>query len=164
MSDITYDCPYCRALLKEGTETCTVCGSKMNIAVLVCSHPGSILSPMLSNIFLHYVLDVWFEETVKPHTDGYCELIRYADYFICVVRYVEDARRIEEALKNRFNKYGLEIHPVKSRVISFGRYEKENADKLIFWDSRISVRNQYAGSSRLVGRPAVRNSRANARK
>jgi group II intron reverse transcriptase/maturase len=90
---------------------------------------GSILSPMLSNIFLHYVLDVWFEETVKTHTDGFCELIRYADDFICVVRYAEDARRIEEALKNRFNKYGLEIHPLKSRVISFGRYEKENADK-----------------------------------
>jgi group II intron reverse transcriptase/maturase len=90
---------------------------------------GSILSPMLSNIFLHYVLDGWFEETVKIHTDGFCELIRYADDFICVVRYVEDARRIEIALKNRFNKYGLEIHPVKSRVISFGRYEKENADK-----------------------------------
>jgi group II intron reverse transcriptase/maturase len=90
---------------------------------------GSILSPMLSNIFLHYVLDVWFEETVKTHTDGFCELIRYADDFICVVRYAEDARRIEEALKNRFNKYGLEIHPLKSRVISFGHYEKENADK-----------------------------------
>ena len=90
---------------------------------------GSILSPMLSNIFLHYVLDVWFEETVKTHTNGFCELIRYADDFICVVRYAEDARRIEKALKNRLNKYGLEIHPVKSRVISFGHYEKENADK-----------------------------------
>ena len=90
---------------------------------------GSILSPMLSNIFLHYVLDVWFEETVKTHTDGFCELIRYADDFICVVRYAGDAGRIEEALKNRFNKYGLEIHPVKSRVISFGHFEKENADK-----------------------------------
>jgi group II intron reverse transcriptase/maturase len=90
---------------------------------------GSILSPMLSNIYLHYVLDVWFEETVKTHTEGFCELIRYADDFICAVRYAEDARRIEEALKNRFNKYGLEIHPEKSRVISFGRHEKENADK-----------------------------------
>jgi group II intron reverse transcriptase/maturase len=90
---------------------------------------GSILSPMLSNIFLHYVLDVWFEETVKTHAGGFCELIRYADDFICAARYVEDARRIEEALKNRFNKYGLEIHPVKSRVISFGHYEKENAGK-----------------------------------
>ncbi len=88
---------------------------------------GSILSPMLSNIFLHYVLDLWFEETVKSHTDGFCELIRYADDFICVVQYARDAERIEKALKNRFRKYGLEIHPEKSRTVSFGRYEKENS-------------------------------------
>lgn len=94
-----------------------------------CGTPqGSILSPMLSNIFLHYVLDKWFEETVKEHT-GYCELIRYADDFVCLVRYAEDADRIERALKNRFEKYGLEIHPTKSRKISFGRYERENAEK-----------------------------------
>ena len=90
---------------------------------------GSILSPMLSNIFLHYVLDTWFEQTVKSHTRGHCELIRYADDFVCTVRYVDDARRIERALKNRFNKYGLEIHPTKSRTISFGRFERENAQK-----------------------------------
>ena len=90
---------------------------------------GSILSPMLSNIFLHYVLDTWFEETVKKHTRGYCELIRYADDFVCVVRYVDDAMRIERGLKNRFNKYGLEIHPEKSRAISFGRFERQNAKK-----------------------------------
>ncbi len=93
------------------------------------THQGSILSPMLSNIFLHYVLDVWFEKEVKTHTDGFCELIRYADDFICVVQYAGDAKRIEEVLKKRFNRYGLEIHPEKSRKISFGRYEKENADK-----------------------------------
>lgn len=95
-----------------------------------CGTPqGSIISPLLSNIFLHYVLDLWFEETVKKHTDGYCELIRYADDFVCTVRYEEDAARIEEALKNRFGKFGLEIHPAKSRVISFGRFEGENADR-----------------------------------
>jgi len=88
---------------------------------------GSILSPMLSNIFLHYVLDLWFEETVKTHVDGYCELVRYADDFICVVQLSGEAKRIETALKNRFSKYGLEIHPEKSRVVSFGRYEKQNA-------------------------------------
>lgn len=88
---------------------------------------GSILSPMLSNIFLHYVLDLWFEETVKRHVRGYCELIRYADDYVCVARYAEDAARIERALKNRFNKYGLEIHPDKSRKISFGRFEQTNA-------------------------------------
>ncbi|ARN57182.1 group II intron reverse transcriptase/maturase [Sedimentisphaera salicampi] len=90
---------------------------------------GSILSPILANIFLHYVLDEWFEATVKSHTTGYCELVRYADDFVCVVRYADDAERIEQALKNRFNKYGLEIHPTKSRRITFGRFEKENAVK-----------------------------------
>ena len=89
---------------------------------------GSILSPMLSNIFLHYVLDLWFEETVKAHTNGYCELIRYADDFICMVRYSTDAARIMKALKNRFSKYGLEIHPGKSRNISFGHFERQNAE------------------------------------
>ena len=88
---------------------------------------GSILSPILANIFLHYVLDTWFEKVVKSHVRGYCEIVRYADDFVCVVRYADDARRIERGLKNRFNKYGLEIHPTKSRKISFGRFERENA-------------------------------------
>ncbi len=88
---------------------------------------GSILSPMLANIFLHYVLDTWFETTVKNHVNGFCELVRYADDFVCVVRYAEDAARIEKALKNRFNKYELEIHPEKSRRFSFGRFERQHA-------------------------------------
>ena len=88
---------------------------------------GSILSPMLANIFLHYVLDEWFETTVKNHVRGFCELVRYADDFVCVVRYAEDAERIERAFKNRFNKYGLEIHPTKSRKMTFGHFERENA-------------------------------------
>ena len=88
---------------------------------------GSILSPMLANIFLHYVLDVWYETIVKTHVRGFCELIRYADDFVCLVRYGDDAGRIERGLKNRFNKYGLQLHPSKSRTISFGRFERENA-------------------------------------
>ena len=88
---------------------------------------GSILSPILANIFLHYVLDTWFETTVKSHVRGYCELVRYADDFVCVARYTDDARRIERGLRNRFNKYGLELHPAKSRNISFGRFERVNA-------------------------------------
>ena len=90
---------------------------------------GSILSPILANIFLHYVLDVWFEHTVKNHTQGYCELIRYADDFVCVVQYAYDAERIEKALKNRFSRFELEIHPKKSRKLSFGRFETVNAKK-----------------------------------
>lgn len=90
---------------------------------------GSILSPMLANIFLHYVLDTWFETTVKNHVRGFCEMVRYADDFLCVVRYEDDARRIERGLWNRFNRYGLELHPTKSRNMSFGRFESENAKK-----------------------------------
>lgn len=88
---------------------------------------GSILSPILANIFLHYALDTWFETTVKSHVKGFCEIVRYADDFICVVRYVDDAKRIEQGLQNRLNKYGLELHETKSRNISFGRFELANA-------------------------------------
>lgn len=88
---------------------------------------GSILSPMLANIFLHYVLDTWFEQTVKSHVKGFCEILRYADDFVCVVRYAEDAGKIERGLRKRLNKFGLELHPTKSRNISFGRFERENA-------------------------------------
>jgi group II intron reverse transcriptase/maturase len=90
---------------------------------------GSILSPMLANIFLHYVLDTWYETTVKIHVRGYCELVRYADDFICLVRYADDAKRIERGLHNRFNRYGLSLHPAKTRRISFGHFERENAER-----------------------------------
>ena len=88
---------------------------------------GSILSPILANIFLHYVLDEWFATTVKSHVRGFCELVRYADDFVCVVQHADEAERIEKVLKKRFEKYNLEIHPTKSRRFSFGRKERENA-------------------------------------
>jgi len=88
---------------------------------------GSILSPLLANIFLHYVLDTWFETTVKTHTRGFCELVRYADDYVCLVQYKDDATKILRALENRFNKYGLTLHPDKTRVFSFGRFERGNA-------------------------------------
>lgn len=90
---------------------------------------GSILSPLLANVFLHYILDRWFENTVKQHVDGFCEIVRYADDFVCVVQHARDAERIEKVLKHRFSRFELELHPEKSRRFSFGRYEKINADK-----------------------------------
>lgn len=88
---------------------------------------GSILSPMLSNIFLHYVLDKWFNDIVLNHVSGYAELVRYADDFICLVQSKRDAIRILKALQNRFGKYKLQLHPDKTSAFSFGRYEKQNA-------------------------------------
>ncbi len=82
---------------------------------------------MLSNIFLHYVLDLWFEKKIKPQTRGECHIVRYADDFICMVQYADEAQRIRQALQERFAKFDLELHPVKTKVISFGRYERINA-------------------------------------
>ena len=90
---------------------------------------GGNLSPMLSNIFLHYVLDLWFEKRIKRQVRGACFLVRYADDFVCMVQYQDDARHMEQALRERFAQFDLELHPEKTRVISFGRYERENAKR-----------------------------------
>ena len=90
---------------------------------------GSILSPILANVFLHYVLDYWFENTVKTITRGFCEIVRYADDFVCTVQYIDDAIKIERMLVERFNKLKLEIHPDKSKRITFGRFESQSAKK-----------------------------------
>jgi len=88
---------------------------------------GGNLSPMLANIFLHYVLDLWFVKLVKPSVDGQCYLVRYADDFVCMVQYRQSADEIERLLRERFAKFGLSLHPEKTRTISFGRYERQNA-------------------------------------
>src|SRR5208337_4739989 len=88
---------------------------------------GGNLSPMLSNIFLHYVLDLWFEKRIKRQVRGVCFLVRYADDFVCMVQYQDDAQHILEALRERFTQFDLALHPEKTRVISFGRYERQNA-------------------------------------
>ncbi len=88
---------------------------------------GGNLSPMLANIFLHYVLDLWFVKRVKPSVDGQCYLVRYADDFVCMVQYRQSADEIERMLRERFAKFGLSLHPEKTRTISLGRYERQNA-------------------------------------
>ncbi len=88
---------------------------------------GGNLSPLLANLFLHYVLDIWFERKVKPAVNGTCELVRYADDFVCLVQHRQDAENLEKLWRERFAKFGLTLHPEKTRTISFGRYERENA-------------------------------------
>ncbi len=99
----------------------------MKVATEQGTPQGGNLSPMLCNVFLHYVLDLWFEKKIKPQVNGNAYLVRYADDFVCMVRTVGDAREIEAMLKERFAKFDLELHPEKTRVLSFGRYERENA-------------------------------------
>jgi RNA-directed DNA polymerase len=82
---------------------------------------GQIISPLLANIYLHHVLDVWFEEQVKPRLKGKASAIRYADDALLCFQYREDAQRVLDVLPKRFAKYGLTLHPEKTRLVEFGR-------------------------------------------
>jgi RNA-directed DNA polymerase len=90
---------------------------------------GGIISPILANIYLHYVLDLWFEKVVKRQLKGYAQLIRYGDDFIVCFQRGDEARAFEEMLRQRLGKFGLKIAEGKSRVIGFGRNEWEKAQR-----------------------------------
>jgi len=83
------------------------------------SPQGGVVSPLLSNVFLHYVLDQWFEQEVKPRLRGRAFLIRYADDFVIGFREYHDAQRVMEVVPKRFGKYGLTVHPTKTKLVPF---------------------------------------------
>jgi len=82
---------------------------------------GSTLSPLLGNVYLHHVLDAWFEREVKPRLRGRACLIRYADDFVIGFERRDDAERVMEVLGRRMGRYGLKLHPEKTRLLRFGR-------------------------------------------
>ena len=83
------------------------------------SPQGGVVSPMLANVYLHEVLDTWFEGEVKPRLRGRAQLIRYADDFVIILESERDTARVMEVLPKRFGKYGLQLHPEKTRVVAF---------------------------------------------
>lgn len=85
------------------------------------SPQGGVISPLLSNVYLHEVLDVWFERVVKPCLGGPAVLIRYADDFAIVCRDGGDAQRVMGVLPRRFGRFGLRLHPEKTRLLDFRR-------------------------------------------
>lgn len=90
---------------------------------------GGILSPVLANIYLHYVLDMWIEEKVKKELRGYMSIVRYADDFIICVQHKDEANKILIKLRKRLKEYGLELAEDKTKIIEFGRYAKINSDR-----------------------------------
>jgi RNA-directed DNA polymerase len=80
---------------------------------------GGVISPMLANIFLHHVLDEWFEDVVRPRMTGACTLVRYADDFVMTFKHHRDANRVLDVLGKRLDRYGLTLHPEKTRFIDF---------------------------------------------
>lgn len=93
------------------------------------SGQGSVCSPIIANIYMHYVLVWWFHERVKPIMKGFCELVVYADDFVACFQYKEDAEKFYMALRSRLEHFGLHLQEKKSRLIEFGRYAEENARK-----------------------------------
>jgi RNA-directed DNA polymerase len=107
-------------VVSEGQRLVTVTGTPQ----------GSVLSPVLANIYLHYILDLWFERRIKPKLKGYAQLIRYADDYIVGFQSEREARTFTNALQARLAKFGLRLAEAKSRTIEFGRYRWQPACRM----------------------------------
>lgn len=90
---------------------------------------GGLISPILANLYLHYVLDLWFDKVVKPRCRGEAYMVRYADDFVCCFQYEYDANRFYNELQNRLAKFNLSIAVEKTKIINFGRFAEEKCAK-----------------------------------
>ena len=90
---------------------------------------GGVISPILSNIYLHYALDLWFDKVFKKNCRGEAYMVRYADDFICCFQYKDEAERFYQELQKRLQKFSLTISAEKSKVLEFGRFAAENRAK-----------------------------------
>ena len=95
---------------------------------------GGLISPVLANVYLHYVLDLWFEKVIKEKLRGEAYYVRYADDFLILFQYESEAVKVLEALRKRLGKFGLEVAEEKTRILPIGRYKgtKEDFDFLGF--------------------------------
>jgi len=90
---------------------------------------GAVISPLLANVYLHYVFDLWIHHWRENYSQGGVRVVRYADDFVIGFRFKEDARRCMELLRKRFGEFGLELHQEKTKLIEFGRFAMENHEK-----------------------------------
>jgi len=159
-----------------------VVGKWLNAGVMESgevSHPdrgtpqGGVVAPLLSNLYLHEVLDVWFEHEVKPRQRGGALEVRFADDAALVFEREEDARRVLAVLAKRFAKYGLRLHPEKTRLVDFrspyragvGGSQRERSFELLgfthFWGrsrkgrwvvQRKTAKDRFSRALREIGR------------
>jgi group II intron reverse transcriptase/maturase len=90
---------------------------------------GGSISVLLSNLYLHYVLDLWFERVVRCRLRGEARLVRYIDDFVICFQYRSDALRVEDALRRRLGRFGLTLEPTKTKLVEFGRFAERHAGK-----------------------------------
>jgi group II intron reverse transcriptase/maturase len=132
------------------------------------SPQGGVISPILANIYLHHVLDQWVEQDVKPRLLNDVTLIRFADDAVIVTRNAQDAKQIQSVLSKRFNRYGLQLHPEKTRLTVFKPGKKSSIDFLgltHFWKcgrkgwgvSRKTMKSRYARAIKTIKEWCKRN-------
>ena len=117
---------------------------------------GGIISPVLANLYLHHVLDLWFDRVVKPRCRGEALLCRYADDFVCAFRYSEDANRFFAALPKRLREFGLEVAPEKTRVVRFSRFHPSLKRRVTFLGFELYWFRDRQGEPRVMRRTARR--------
>ncbi len=120
----------------------------------VCNFVGGVRSPILANIYLHHVLDVWFKEVVQVHCKGQVLLRRYADDFVCAFQYERDAERFDGVLGQRLEKYGRELSPEKTRLLGFSRHPKDAKSRFDFLGFTFLWGKDRKGQDRLQRQPA----------
>jgi hypothetical protein len=90
---------------------------------------GGSISVLISNLYLHHVLDLWFERVVKSRLRGEARLVRYIDDFVICFQYRSDAIRVHDTLRHRLGKFGLTLEPTKTKLVEFGRFAQRHAGK-----------------------------------
>ena len=118
------------------------------------SPQGGIISPVLANVYLHHVLDKWFEEVVKGHIDGKAMLIRYADDYVCMFQYKADAERFYRSMEKRLGVYGLALSKEKSGLCRLSRFDYGLQNRIEFLGFEIYWGRAYDGEIRIMQRTA----------
>ena len=121
---------------------------------------GGIISPILANVYLHYVLDVWFQKVVIPHCTGKALLIRFADDFVCAFEKLEDAQRYYAVLGKRLGKFGLELSAEKTRIIPFSSTSKPGKTSFDFLGFEFRWGKDRKGKPHVMRRTARKNLRS----
>ena len=121
---------------------------------------GGVISPVLANIYLHYVLDLWFEKKIKPKLKGRAMLIRYADDFVVAFQYRHEARMFYKELPSRLKEFNLDVAPEKTSLMRFSRFHPGQARSFVFLGFMFYWDTDFKGEPRLRRKTAPKKHKA----
>jgi group II intron reverse transcriptase/maturase len=128
------------------------------------SPQGSVVSPVLANVYLHHVLDLWFDRVVKPRCKGEAWMIRYADDYVCAFQYKSDAKRFYRAMPKRLEKFNLEVALEKTALKRMSRFKPGLSSRIEFLSLELYWDRDWSGELRVMKRTAPKRLQAAKRK